>query len=426
MSRRRAAGYNPRMPRILIVATISVLVALTAVPAAAQSGDVLARAVAGLRSNPVYVDSAAENARDVDVNRLRRRISGASGPIFVAVLPAAATEEAGGDANQVATELGRGLRRNGTYAAMAGDRFSAASSTLDAGRAGEIAVAARAAHPPDDVEAVLADFVDRVAAETGSPTAGNEAQPFEDGDGEGKGGGPNIALILVLLAAAGGGLYFWQRKRRNDEAAREVEEAEDRKLLEAELSVLADDVLSLEPQVALHPEAADDYQAAASRFQVAQAALASADDPIDLVRVRRVVDESRYAMSRARALVQGREPPPPPPDLARPGRRGEPAVDVDDDGRLGYVGYGGPFYGGGGWFGGGGGGLFTGLFLGQMLGGWGGGWGGGHDTNVYVEGDGGGDGGGHGGDGGDGGGDWGGGDFGGGDFGGGDFGGGDF
>ena len=406
------------MRRALLLAATLLLAVHTAGPAAAQAGGVLDRAVVGLRSSPVYVDPAAEKARDVDVNRLRRRVSSAGTPIFVAVLPAAAAEESGGDAGRVATELGRRLRSNGTYAVVTGTSLSAASSILPAGRAGAIAGDARQAHSPDDVEAVLADFVDRVAAETGSTAGGGEPRPFDEGAGDGEGGGPNILLILLLLAAGGGGFYLWQRKRRRDDAARDAEEAEDRELLEAELSVLADDVMSLEPQVAVHPEAAEDYEAGASRFRVAQAALAQADDPIDLVRVRRVVDEASYAMSRARARVQGREPSPPPPDLARPGRHGEPAVDVDDDGRPAYVGYGSPFYGGG-WFGGGGG-LFTGLFLGQMLGG---GWGGGHDTNVYVEGDGGGDGG----DGGDfGGGDFGGGDFGGGDFGGGDFGGGDF
>ena len=130
------------------------------------------------------------------------------------------------------------------------------------------------------------------------------------------------------------------------------------------------------------------------------------------MRVQRVVDEGRYAMSRARAILDGREPPAPPPELQQPGRHDEPPLGVDARGEPAYVGYGGGFYGGGGWFGGGSG-LFTGLMLGQMLGGFGGF---GHHGDVIVnQGD---DGGGWG--------DMGGGDFGGGDFGGGDFGGGDF
>ena len=116
--------------------------------------------------------------------------------------------------------------------------------------------------------------------------------------------------------------------------------------------------------------------------------------------------------------MAGRPPPEPPPELRRPGRHGEPAVDLDDDRRPLYAGYAGPYQVG--WFGGGG--LFNGLLLGALLGGFGGwGWGGTtviNEGDTYVDGDGGG---------GDfGGGDFGGGDFGGGDFGGGDFGGGDF
>ena len=201
-------------------------------------------------------------------------------------------------------------------------------------------------------------------------------------------------------------------------------EAADRQLLQAELSVLADDVVRLEPEVELHPAAQSDYDAAVSRYRAAQAALEYADEPVDLVRVQRVVAEANYSMDRVRAIVQGREPPPPPTDLQSVGPHGEPAVTLDDDRQPSYVGYPGGYQGG--WFGGTGGGLFSGLLLGSLLAGGFGGWGyGGHTTIINEGGDGGGDGGGDW-SGGDGGGDFGGGDFGGGDFGGGDFGGGDF
>ena len=178
--------------------------------------------------------------------------------------------------------------------------------------------------------------------------------------------------------------------------------------------MLADDVVNLEPQVELHPDARPDYEAAVSRYRVAQEALRSTGQPIDLVRVGRLLDEAQYAMARAKALVEGREPPPPPSDLTQPGRRGEPPVDLDERGQPAYVGGGSPFYGGG-WFGGGGrpdDRPVPGPDAGRRLG-----LGGGHDTNVYVDNDG------SGGDGGDQGGDVGGGDWGGG-IGGGDWGGG--
>ena len=117
--------------------------------------------------------------------------------------------------------------------------------------------------------------------------------------------------------------------------------------------------------------------------------------------------EARYSMDRARAIIDGREPPAPPEELRQPGRHGEPAVTIDEQRQPAYVGYPGGYSGG--WFGGmGGGGLFSGLLLGSLLGGFGG-WGHGGTTIINEAGE-----------------DGGGGDFGGGDFGGGDFGGGDF
>jgi hypothetical protein len=413
---------------VLAVLTLS---ALCVGPAAAQtaqgSAPVLDRAANGLRSDPVYVDDQAERKIDGDAaDRLRKKIRESGQPTFVALLPAAVTTEVGGNANGVPEALARRVGLAGTYAVVAGRSFRAGSTTLPTGSATAAATAAFQAHSGDGVDAVLDDFVDRVSeigagsgdqGASGNASSDSGGSGGSGGSGEGGGGGSLLPLVLIL-GAGGAGLYFWQRgKRRREEAEEAAEEAKDRSLLQAELSVLAEDVLALEPQLALHPDARADYDAGVARYRAAQAALEAADDRIDLVRVERVIAEGRYGMDRARAIIDGRPPPPPPSELARRGRHQEPAVDLDDEGRPQYVGYGEPFYGGG-WFGGGGGGLLTGLFLGSMLGGWGGG--GHHEQNVHVE------------DSGDGGGgDWGGGDWGGGgdfggDFGGGDVGGGDF
>jgi hypothetical protein len=141
-------------------------------------------------------------------------------------------------------------------------------------------------------------------------------------------------------------------------------------LLRAELSVLADDVIRLEPQVVLNEAARGDYEAATHRYRVAQTALESSNAPLDLVRVQRVVDEANWSMSRARAILDGRTPPAPPTPLQRPGPHGEPAIGLDEREAPVYVDSPAPFRSG--WFGGGGGGLFGGLLLGSMLGGFGG------------------------------------------------------
>lgn len=409
------------MRRILFPVVLALLLALAA-PASGQVSTLDAAAQA-LRSNPVYVDSAAERARDVSADRLRDRIRGGDSPIFIAVLPAAAAQETGGEPGLLPSTLGRRVGLRGTYAVLAGNSFRAASNVLPAGRAEALATAAFQSRTGDDPSAVLESFIDRVnQAQTGSAGAGSGQR--DRGNNDDGGGGNGGGGLLLLLALGGGGLFLWSRSRRRQERQEEHKEFEaDRQMLQAELSVLGSDVLELEPQVTMHPDARADYDAGVTRYRSAQAAMEYADDQVDLVRVERVIDEGRYAMARARARIEGREPPPPPEKLTRPGRHDEPALEVDERGTPVYVGYGGmPWYGGG-WFGGGGG-LLTGLMLGGMLGGgWGGGWGG-HDHGDHGDG---GDGGGGAGDwGGDDGGDWGGGDFGGGDFGGGDFGGGDF
>lgn len=397
------------MRRLLLL--LALLLLVPASPAAAQVTSLDAAASALRNDVVVYVDSAAEQAARIDRDRLRALVRDAKSPIFVAILPAAAAAETNGDPGALPTALGNKVRQNGTYAVLVGDKFYAASTLLPPGEAQSLAsAAAGSASGP----AVIEDFIGRV--KQADVSAGGSGGSGSDSTGSGGGSGSG-GVLLVLLLVAGGGFFLWSRsksKKRRAEEARQY--AADRQLLQAELSVLGQDVMDLEPDVTLHPDARPDYDAGVTRYQSAKAALEYADDRIDLVRVERVIDEGRYAMARSRAVIDGRQPPPPPESLAQPGRHGEPPIELDDDRQPIYAGYGGGWYGGGGWFGGGGSGVLTGLMIGSMLGGgWGGGWGGGYYGGGGGQNEGGGD---------SGGGDWGGGDFGGGDFGGGDFGGG--
>jgi hypothetical protein len=175
-----------------------------------------------------------------------------------------------------------------------------------------------------------------------------------------------IAILLVLVGLTR------RRGRRRTSSPRAISaetEPVHAEVLRAELAVLADDVLRLEPRVAIKEEARHDYEAATHRYRVAEAAMDYAEAPVDLVRVQRVVDEANWSMSRARAVLENRPPPAPPADLQRPGHHGEPAVRVDD-GQPFYVDSAASFRSG--WFSAGGG-LFSGLLLGTMLGGFGGG-----------------------------------------------------
>ena len=182
------------------------------------------------------------------------------------------------------------------------------------------------------------------------------------------GGGGAFFLLIVpfVLLLAMTAMFRRRRPRRAQYSSAASPSGVN--MLRAELSVLADDVLRLEPQVALHEGARDDYESAAHRYRVAQAALEQGGEQVDLTRVQRVVDEASWAMARVRARIDGREPPAPPSALQRPGTGGEQAVRLNDGAPPVYVGSREPFRSG--WFGGGAG-LFGGLLLGPMLGGFG-------------------------------------------------------
>jgi hypothetical protein len=186
-------------------------------------------------------------------------------------------------------------------------------------------------------------------------------------DSEGNGGAFIFLLLPVVAMVAFVAVTSMSRRRRASRQAQATRPST--AMVRAELSVLADDILRLEPQVAIHEAARDDFESAAHRYRVAQAALDEAPEDIDLVRVQRVVDEATWSMARARAAVEGRTLPQPPSRLQRRGPHGEPAIQLNDGDEPAYVGSDAEYRSG--WFAAGGG-LFGGLLLGTFLGGFGG------------------------------------------------------
>ncbi|HEX2041801.1 MAG TPA: hypothetical protein VHF24_04115 [Acidimicrobiales bacterium] len=374
-------------------ATVAAITALLTVPvvlvaaAALAAGPIVDRAGQALRTDPVYVDpDAGGTVSGGDAGRIRDEVRAGSHPVYVAVLPAAVLQEAGGDPNDVVTALRTATGLRGTYAVLAGNAFRAASDVLPRGQASDLATQVFRQHRGEGAAAVLREYVRSVqrletSAVDRPPSGGGADEVFaregDGGDGGGGGGGGRgvsvLLLLLVVGAVAGGGALLWRRRRKERERRERLQGL--RRDLQADLQLVADDVLALEPQVAMHPDAREDYDAGAARYRWAQAAIDAIDDPDDVPRIRRALSEGQYAFARARARIDGREPPPPPPELQVQGSRGEPVVEIDDYGRPAYAGYGGGWYGGG-FFGGSD--LFTGLLLGSMLGGgWGFGGGGG-------------------------------------------------
>ena len=428
--------------RLFVALTVLFAVLVAAVPAGAQTGtatSLIGDAATALQTSSVYVhEDAEEEISDREEEALERRIvETGAGPLYIAIVPARAADEAGGSAEGVARGIANQLRRPGTYAVVAGDQFRAGSTLVeDAGRIANDAIEVRA---DEGVYPTLREFVERV---------GEARENGGEAPSEGSGTG---SLIVLGLLGGGAALFAVSRSRRRRRET-EAQVAELRETANEDLVALGEDVRALDLDVEMpnaDPQAKQDYGLAVERYDRATRALDTARDPQDFGPIGEALEEGRWAMASAKARLEGREPPERRPPCFFDPRHGPSTREVEwaPDGhgaarqvpvceadavrlesgeepmtreivsggrRMPYYdapGFYSPFYGG---FYGGFSGFLPGLMFGSMLGGAFGGWGA-SDASAADAG-----GGGFGDFGGGGFGDFGGGDFGGG-FGGGDF-----
>jgi hypothetical protein len=272
--------------------------ALALVPAA-NAGTRIDEAVEALRADPVYVDPTAELVINADdVRRLREKIDSAgAGPVYIAILPRAAEDETGGDPDGVLQAIHDGLGRPGTYAVVVGRHLRAGSEgVLRPGVAGRLATEALNAHRSDGVTATLLDFVDRVA----------DARRQGGGGGDDEPGGGGAVLIAVLVAGGGALLVFraYRRRRQTQSELAEVKAA-----AHEDLIALADDVQKLEEPVESNPHAKQEYTQALDSYDKATHSYDRARQPKQLEAVTSALEEGRYHMAAAKALVEGRTAP---------------------------------------------------------------------------------------------------------------------
>jgi hypothetical protein len=276
--------------RIVLVA----LCALVLAPAA-TAGTIVDRAAAALRQSPVYVDPSAEKTISAaEAARVREEIeTKGHGPIYVAVLPEAAVDEAGGSATGVVGELHRKVGADGVYAVVAGGHFRAGSTDLKSGRASKLAAEAFDAHRADGIGATLVDFVDRVGKE-------------RNGEGDGGSGLGKIGWFPLILIA---GIVFFvyrafRRRRAQSDAFREVREA-----AREDLVALADDVQQLEQRVEGNDAAKRDYLAALEQYGRASESFDRARTPQALAPAPRRSTRGATSCPRPRRASRGRSRP---------------------------------------------------------------------------------------------------------------------
>ncbi|MBD0281773.1 MAG: hypothetical protein ICV69_06215 [Thermoleophilaceae bacterium] len=304
-----------------VLAVTLALLLLLAGNAGAQGQ--LERAAEALELDPVYVHPDAERAIGEDeAERLRESISrSGAGPMYLAVLPAGAAREAGGDPGAAVREIALTLGEPGTYAAVIGDSFRAGSTELPEGRAGELAADAISAERGNGTAAVLEDFVARVADARDAATAR---------DGGSDGGGAGFAIFLALLLVVAVGLFGWSRvKRRRSEQA---DLAEVKEVTREDLIALGDDIRALDLDVempGIDDETKQHYGLAVERYGQADEAWRRARRPSDMERVTSLLEEGRWAMTAAKAKLAGEPVPERRPPCFFDPRHGPSVGDVE-------------------------------------------------------------------------------------------------
>ena len=365
---------------------IAILAALALAPAAGAA-TVLEQAAQHLANDPVYVAPGAEE--QIDAARVRSEIATArSGPVYIAVLPASAENEAGGDPTEVVRTIADDLHRQGTYAAVVGNHFRALSDVLPRGKAGDLATEAINAHGQDGVTATLVDFVDRVAA-------------ARNGKGDSSPSGSGWIFPALLI---GGLAVFLVSRSRSRARQGQADLAAVKEVAHGDLIALAGDVQSLETEVKGNAAAQAAYDKAVQSYGDASAAFDRARSPKELSRVSSALEEGRYQMAVAQAALAGKPAPERRPPCFFDPRHGPSVRDVlwtpphgaarkvpacaadaervehgeePETREIDYRGRTIPYYSAPPVFGGYFGGFLPGLLAGELLGGpfgWGGGW----------------------------------------------------
>jgi hypothetical protein len=203
-------------------ALLAMGMAALSAPTAAQ-GQALAvgsdaeQAARALPSDNVYTAPDAERGLNgSEERRLQRAIAAADGgPVYVAVVPAAAVGEAGGKVGALARQIGTSVRRPGTYVVVAGDQIGAASSVLRPGTARELADKTAAANSGGGPASVLEDFIRRLGE---ARRSGGRV-----GDDRGGGGRGSLGLLAAIGTVVVAAVGLSRRRRRREERARVAE-----------------------------------------------------------------------------------------------------------------------------------------------------------------------------------------------------------
>jgi len=289
--------------RLLLALAAAVALCVLAPAAGAQTTatSALDAAAQALATDPLYV--APDNAAGLDeagAEQVRAALRASDVPIQIAVF---APGE--GEPRQLTASLFRALQATGVYAVIAGPegRTFQAGQTGDTGLDAGVArqAASDAVRSGGDATTILLDFVAQV------DEAHADGGALDDG-----GGADGLALLIGALAIGGGVGAFALMRNRRTRRTRAEQALELRRVADADLVALGDDIRALDLDVEMpgaDERAKADYARALTAHEQASAALAQAVAPEDFAPLAQTLEAGRYAMEAAKARLAGREPP---------------------------------------------------------------------------------------------------------------------
>jgi len=298
---------------LLLPALLGVL--LAAAPASAQATlPSLAEVVDELRADQVYVDPSADI--ELDEGAARSTLAGSEVQVYVAAVPAALADDAGGDAALVQS-IGESLGDPSSVVLLLTDAPSVYADNSQA--LGERGVnagqAVRSIERGDFDEAGIRDFLDAFVTEIDAQAAGGGSSS----DGSSSSGASGLLPLLLVGGAGIGGYALLKSRRSKRESAQELEDA--RADVESLYGRLGSDVQLLSPgDDAIARQALAD---AAERYNATGALMAKADSRGEYAAARRTAVEG-LTMAR---VVRERLGLDPGPEVALPPGEG-PQLDA--------------------------------------------------------------------------------------------------
>ena len=314
---------------------------------AVASGEVVEQ----LQDKPVYLEPGAPVR--VDETAVRRRVSGAQVPVYVAVVTQATSDRAGGPAALV-ERIGVGTRNSSSTVLVITERApgqpvlraASGSKARSAGIDGEEAInrvlqGSGGAFDEAAATGAVAQFVDILDQQA----AGGTGSSLDRSPSDGGGAGTGVVLGLLALVGAGAGVAVLRRGTKRRAKALESDRAD----VESLYGRLGSDVATL--SAGDDPVTRQALSDASERYGATGALMSQADTPGEFAAARRTAIEGLTAARVARERL-GLDPGPdiPPPPSTGPQLEQQTRVEVDDqeyDGSPTYAPGRGHYFGGG-------------------------------------------------------------------------------